>query len=178
MKNKFKTIYLDLDGVCANWSLSACSCLGVEYPTNTKFKRWNWLEEFRHRDKINKCADTLEFWENLEKYPWSDKIVNLVNNSGYDWRFLTKPMKTPECFYGKAKWIFKHYPQHWDRLWIVTRSKALACTGEQDLLIDDTSKNIHQWKDVGGSTFFWEEMTPDYQNWEEQYNRLEKLINS
>ena len=94
--SKFKRIFLDVDGVITNWSKSICEKLKVEYPKNTTFPYQRWLAEKINVNDIFPHTDTFEFWESLEKFPWSDRLVNLVNDTGIEWRFLTKPMENPK----------------------------------------------------------------------------------
>jgi 5'(3')-deoxyribonucleotidase len=118
-----------------------------------------------------------EFWADLEKFPWSDEIVKLVSQSGKDWRFLTKPMKTPACFHGKAEWMFNHYPRHWDRMHIGGGTKSYACRDLGDLLIDDAEENIFEWENSGGSVFHWKEITDDYVgDWKGRIQKLKEVI--
>ena len=175
--SKFKRIFLDVDGVIANWSKSICEKLKVEYPKNTTFPYQRWLAEKINVNDIFPHTDTFEFWESLEKFPWSDRLVNLVNDTGIEWRFLTKPMENPNCYAGKAAWIMKHYPKHLGKLWIVNGTKSAICRDSGDLLIDDDiEKNIIEWSDAGGTPFYWKEMTDDYSKWEHKIIELENIL--
>lgn len=174
---KIKRIFLDIDGVLANWTKMACSVTNTEYPKDFQFPNQGWLDSKIGVKKIQSACENLEFWSNLEKYPWSDEIVKTVSQSGKEWRFLTKPMKTPHCFAGKAEWMFKHYPYFWDRMWIVTGTKSATCRNEGDLLIDDMDKNLEQWKSAGGSVFEWKEITDDYSgDWKNRIQKLKEVI--
>jgi len=174
---KIKRVFLDIDGILANWSKSACEATGIVYPTDFEFPSQEWLASRIGVKQIQKSCENFEFWSNLEKYPWSDEIVKTVSQSGKEWRFLTKPMKTSHCFSGKAEWMFRHYPHYWDKLWIVTGSKSATCRNEGDLLIDDFDKNINEWKDAGGSVFHWKEITDDYTgDWKSRIQKLKEVI--
>lgn len=175
--SKVKRIFLDVDGVIANWSKSICENLKVEYPKNQIFPYQRWLAEVIDVKDIYQYTNTFEFWDKLEKFPWSDGLVNLVDKSGIEWRFLTKPMKAPNCFSGKASWIMKNYPKHWEKLWIATGTKSAICRGEGDLLIDDdVEKNLVEWEERGGISFHWNEMTPDYDGWRRKFYELDAII--
>lgn len=174
---KIKRVFLDIDAVIANWTKPACEATGVDYPKNFEFPNQEWLSSKVGVKEIQKACENLQFWSNLEKYPWSDGIVKTVSQSGKEWRFLTKPMKTPHCFAGKAEWMFKHYPRYWDKMWIVTGSKSAVCRGEGDLLIDDFEKNISEWREANGSVFHWKEITDDYTGgWEKRIENLKEVI--
>ena len=171
---KIKRVFLDLDGVIAAWAKSACGQLGVDYPTNFQFPDQGWLKSITGAKKIYDITDNVDFWTELERYPWSNTLVDLISNSGKEFRFLTKPMKSPECYYGKSKWIFKNYPKHWNKMWIVTGTKSAICRDSGDLLIDDYEKNIEEWKSAGGTAYHWKEITPDYST-DHVNNRLREI---
>lgn len=174
---KIKRIFLDVDGVLANWTKKACEKTSIEYPIDFEFPNQGWLATRASVKKIQDASDSLEFWTDIEKYPWSNDIVKMVSQSGKHWNFLTKPMKTPHCFAGKAEWMFQHYPYHWDKMWIVTGSKSTVCRGPGDLLIDDMDKNLEEWKEAGGSIFEWKEVTHDWTgDWKDRLKRLKETI--
>lgn len=174
---KIKRIFLDVDGVLANWTKMACERTDVEYPKDFQFPNQMWLDSKIGQKRIINASDDFSFWMDLEKYPWSDEIVKMVAQSGKHWNFLTKPMKTRHCFAGKAEWMFEHYPRYWDKMWIITGSKATVCRGPGDLLIDDLDKNLNEWTDAGGTTFEWKEVTDDWSgNWKERLAKLKEVI--
>jgi len=156
-----KRIYIDLDGLIANFSLAACNSCNIPYPLNTEFGD-TWLDEKCGKDIWNHCAGQ-EFWSNLSPFPWAQTLVHLVDSyAPKNWVFLTKSSFDAGCYSGKFLWIKQHFPNHTDKLWIVNGNKNMACGSAQDLLIDDKIKNIEQWKDAGGSTYHWTEVTPDW----------------
>lgn len=157
---KIDKIALDIDGVLANFSKSACKACGVEYPQSGLFDD-SWLDELVGDKLYARCRGEV-FWANLEIYPWAQQIVEAVDSSGIDWRFITKPMQDPGSYSGKYLWIKKHFPKHAEKLWIINGSKAFACDGPNSLLIDDMRKNLDAWANRGGSVYEWKEVTPDW----------------
>jgi 5'(3')-deoxyribonucleotidase len=159
-------LFLDIDGLIANLIKSTCKRLDIKYPKN-QILEYGWIlprleESGRNISHAYKIWSKEEIWENCELYPWSKKIVSLVYKYDKKFRFLTKPTMSPECYSGKAKWIKKHFGRHLNKLIICNGSKAILCRGLGDLLIDDCPKNIKEWQDAGGSTFYWKEVTDDF----------------
>lgn len=173
-----RIIYLDIDGVLANWTKSMCLGLGYPYPKNTEFETSYWLRDHFSRKQIDDVADSVEFWQNIELYPWADEIVEIVDKCSDKWFFLTKPMPFSSCWHGKALWIMKHFPKHLDKLIIITGSKSKCCQGGDTILIDDCKKNIFEWEKSLGSSFYWKEITSDYKYPSERLDKLERFLNN
>jgi len=159
-------INLDLDGCVCNLVKSTCKRLDIEYPKN-QILDYGWiLPKLEERGQNISHAYAIwhkeEVWENCELYPWSKKLVSLVHKYDKNFRFLTKPTMSPGCYSGKAKWVSKHFGRHLNKLIIINGSKSILCKGKNDLLIDDCPKNIKEGENAGGSTFYWQEVTDDY----------------
>lgn len=156
-------IFLDLDGVLANFTKAACAQLGEPYPSNYVFEDYSWLFD-KYGDA--KCYSKLRghlYWETLELYPWAHELVEIVKESNPDeWMFLTKPMADPFCFSGKYSFVKKHFPKYANKLTIISGRKDSFVRDERDILIDDYTKNINLWEQAGGSTFFWKEISDDF----------------
>jgi 5'(3')-deoxyribonucleotidase len=154
-----QTIYLDMDGVTVNWTLAMCRANNLPYPVKARLKAYG-LAEFLTRAQIDATHTPLSFWTELEPYPWSASIIDLVDITCPDWQFLTKACISPWSYSGKALWIDKHFPKYAKKLIIVRGNKAhVGKPG--DILIDDHPDNIKDWNTMGGLGFRWEEMTPD-----------------
>lgn len=150
------TIHLDSDGVIADWTKSVCKITGAVHP-HGKLRPYQ-LDDQLTRDQIEAAHYPMAFWINLELYPWSKKLVNLIDNICPDWRILTKGAASPFSYSGKALWVEKHFPQHQNRLVVCRGSKAFSCR-PGDILIDDHPKNIEEWNNAGGKGFHWPELS-------------------
>ena len=154
-------VALDLDGVLANFTKAACKKCGVLYPVDPKKFEENWLDE-KTKDILWKNCRGHDFWAEIEPFPWANEIVKIVNNNCADWRFITKPSFDPGSYSGKFDWVRMNFKDKIRHLWLVNGSKAYACTGPEHLLIDDNKKNCQEWRDAGGTVFEWEEVTPNW----------------
>lgn len=153
-------IYLDMDGVIANWTKGVAVATGAYYPQGRILKPYE-LDNQLQRYQIEKAMSSQDFWENLEKFQWADTLVEIVNSICPTWRFLTKANVGANSYGGKAVWIDKYYPQHRDRLVICRGAKTFACK-PGDILIDDHPSNIQAWNLAGGRGFTWWERADDY----------------
>jgi len=168
-------IALDLDGVLVNFTKAACKKMGEPYPSKLVFPSYSWIFDKYGKQSCYKRLRGHHFWVEMEKYPWADKLVSLVDElSDGNWMFLTKPMRDPYCFSGKAEWLMKHYPQYMDRLTIISGPKEEFVRNMYDILIDDKPENIQEWSKSGGSPFYWHEVSDDIDD-EVIEERLEKL---
>jgi|GEM_PF-3180608 len=159
-----KFIRLDLDAVLANFTKGAARIFNYTLPEKTQFDSYDLISLFGiTKGSFYKRIRGHDFWVNLEKYPWADELVKLVHEETKgQWCFLTKPMMDSGCWSGKAEWVKKSFPKHTQRLVIGAGAKSKFCTGDEDLLIDDNTKNIREWEEAGGETFLWPEVTEDY----------------
>jgi 5'(3')-deoxyribonucleotidase len=156
-------IFLDLDGVIANFSKGACELLNIQYPEKREFKQWDELFVNVPKPIFYSKIKGHDFWENLELYPYANKLVTMIDDiSKGNWSFLTKPMIDPGCYSGKCAWVQKHFNKHIGKLIIVNGDKSVCCKGANDVLIDDAPKNIISWANAGGHAIRWVEKTDDF----------------
>jgi len=183
-KSKKKlTIFLDLDGVLADWLKSACSVCGID-ENESEVKRK--LKQGIHLEKIGKISEEelwkkidakeTNFWENLEKLPWADDLVKACNDLG-DMYFLTS---SGDCVYactGKAIWIKKYYPEYLNRLIIFREKEVLA--NKNTILVDDSESKITKFQKAGGYVFHWPNQykIEEDNNIYEIFENLKKKVN-
>lgn len=171
-KVKITHVGLDVDGVLANFCKAACAKMGRPYPSEPFAVPDRWLDD--KKGSLWKHCRGHDFWVNIEPFPWAKKIHKIVESSGVDWRFITKPSFDPGSYSGKYEFIKNNFKNGVSKLWCVNGSKAYACTGSHHLLIDDNKKNCDEWEATGGTVYRWSEIS---ENWpEEEVNkRLEEL---
>lgn len=167
------TIYLDLDGVLINWTKEVCKITKIEYPKNKILEAYE-LGKYLPQKVIDEIHWSEEFWTALDPFPWTKKIIDLVDITCSEWRFLTRACSSPYSYSGKALWINNYYPQHNKRLIVCRGSKSFACK-PNDILIDDHPKNIKEWNKMGGRGFHWSEMTEDY-SYKPQFDNLKQFL--
>lgn len=137
-----RTLFLDLDGVFANFTKAFREHTGLEHYDNPK-KSWGILEK----------VDNL--FLHLEPFPYAkDMFEEIKNRSVYDIKFLTalprlsKKLKTAPQ--DKVNWIREYLcletPVICSNGW--SDKKRYCSPG--DILVDDMERNIVDWKTAGG----------------------------
>ena len=151
-----KIIYLDLDGVCANFIKSCILANNLDYKNtieiwNRDFKGvFSAFEVFGINNKlfwsnIEKVGEP--FWSEMEVYPWFQDLYNSLCSLG-NVIFLTKPSTSPLCHSGKIKWLQNQFNKNF-KDYIITPHKELLA-GENRYLIDDCPKNVKKFNENGG----------------------------
>ena len=153
-----RTIYLDMDGVIADFDTAALRLfisapkviehLIDTWPADTSVMKLLGISSTVFWKAIN--AEGIKFWEELPLYGWSIPLTNLVKSYG-DVVLLSSPSRGGDSAAGKLRWIEQHLSLM-DRDFILTpkhHKQRLARTGE--ILIDDYAKTCNEWQVAGGT---------------------------
>jgi 5'(3')-deoxyribonucleotidase len=159
---------LDLDGVIVNFSKGLAKKYDIPYPEGgNEIDFYTIFGTQVGKQKINKTLSERKFWADLEPYDWANTLVDFFDKTfGDDWVFVTKgfvrvvdgELVGSESFTAKVEWVFKHFPNHIEKLWINSRDKG-KIAGPNDFLLDDDLRNINSWLRNGGKAFHWKEIT-------------------
>lgn len=145
-------VFLDLDGVLANFVDAACKLHDKPYPYDdpNNFGNGN-LEKIFGLDKATfvKGMDHL-FWASLKKLPYADDVVNILTKAYGVGNIciLTKPVETLGCVSGKIAWIHEHYPQFKYQHYIGPSKRF--CANPNSILFDDYERNVNEFLLHGG----------------------------
>ena len=144
-KQKDMTIYLDMDGVIADFFTAFAQVHGK--------KHWKEVEDVE--TKINDLAKT-DFFNTLDLFPTSKALVELVKKfAGDDWGICSSPLRGDHknSSYWKKVWLNDKgfVPPKSENL-ILTNNKAKYAikNGIPNILIDDKPVNIANWVAKGG----------------------------
>jgi 5'(3')-deoxyribonucleotidase len=140
-----KTLYLDMDGVVADFDEYAMRTLGVP-PSGGVYSDDIW----------QKLAANHRIYRELKKTPYADELVEycrqFCNNHQRQLKFLTAVPKgndVPWAFYDKMTWGLFFFPDIPVMFGPYSKDKYRHCrTG--DILIDDRRSNIEEWQAAGG----------------------------
>lgn len=139
------TIYLDMDGVVADFNSYAQDVLNTDKITH------NWSPE-----DWRKIANNPRLYRDLEKTPEADRLVKFCQmaceEKNWDLFFLTAVPKNddvPFAYYDKIMWVDKYYPDIPVLFGPHAKDKWRHCK-KGDILIDDRPSNCDEWRSVGG----------------------------
>jgi 5'(3')-deoxyribonucleotidase len=139
------TIYLDMDGVVADFDEYAARTLGIP-PSQGIYPNEVWY----------KLATNSRLYRDLVKTPYADKLVFrcsvIAKQQGYELKFLTAVPKgndVPWAFYDKVIWAQKYFPGIPVMFGPFSKDKYIHCQ-PGDILIDDRTSNIEEWRVAGG----------------------------
>jgi 5'(3')-deoxyribonucleotidase len=130
------TIFIDLDGVLADFDTHAQAQGKIKADGKTDYD----------------ALDT-EWWRTMPAFDGAVEFLKDLKKEGQT-KFLTGPMVSPECHYGKAQWITNFEPGRgkWALMdLIICPSKDKRFLAAEDrILVDDRIGNIKDWEAAGG----------------------------
>lgn len=139
------TIYLDMDGVVADFDSYAKKVL------NTDQTKHNWPPE-----QWKKIASNTRLYRDLDKMKDADRLVKfcrlVCKEKNWDLLFLTAVPKNddvPYAYYDKIVWVNQYYPDIPVLFGPHSNDKWRHCQ-PGDILIDDRPSNCEEWKRAGG----------------------------
>ena len=147
MNDTKRTLYLDMDGVVADWRANAVRVIGYDcFDPAQRYKDEDWalLRSDPH------------IFLNLPLMPRSDELVALARQYrdvlGWELLFLTAiphNNDVPWTFHDKQVWASRHFPDIPVHFGPYSEDKQEHC-GPNDILVDDRSDNCLQWRAAGG----------------------------
>ena len=140
------TLYLDMDGVVADFDEYAARTLGIP-PSSGIYPDEVWY----------KLASNARLYRDLIKTPYADELVfqcsRIAKEQNYQLQFLTAVPKgndVPWAFYDKVVWAQKYFPGIPVMFGPFSKDKHVHCQ-PGDILIDDRKSNIEEWAAAGGN---------------------------
>lgn len=142
-----KTIYLDMDGVVADWNQGVYDILGwVKADANAHYDPKDW----------KKVTDNKRIYGQLPVMDKAEELANLArrfrDELGWQVLFLTAVPKGNDvhwAFWDKCQWAQKYFPDIPVHFGPFAKQKCEHCkTG--DILVDDRRSNCSEWRDAGG----------------------------
>lgn len=144
------TVFLDLDGVIANFCDAACCVHNVTSPyMNPKNHGiWDMYSLMGMPAHVVESKFDFKFWLGLEKMDDAKLILAFAKKLGPVY-FLSAPVKTRGCRDGKHAWVSKHYPEH--ELIMCSAKAKRAMAHSRSWLIDDRDSNVEEFRENGGN---------------------------
>ena len=147
-------IFLDMDGVLADWTGSACRLLGrdpAEVYASWPEGCWDITAALGVSGNelwsaVN--AAGFEFWASLEPYPWASDLVELCERTAPT-TILTSPSRDPQSLAGKLAWLQAWLGEDF-RDYLIGPDK-LSCARRGAVLIDDRTSTVRAFGARGGA---------------------------
>ena len=150
MEDAKPTVYLDMDGVLADFFGGVEKMYGVEH--------WKQLTNDKTKDLKKEVIDRItgtDFFATLPKFPSANDLIDMVKKfTGGKFSINTSPLRGDHENSGKYKkvWISNNI-QRPDEIIVTGRKESYAKdkgTGTPNILIDDRPINIQKWQAAGG----------------------------
>jgi 5'(3')-deoxyribonucleotidase len=146
-----RTIYLDMDGVVADFNQFATDFLG---------RQIGWNENDLTAEEWKQLSSSGDLYAQLPLIEESTQLVAMAKSfsTRFNVEFLTAvPRQTtmPSAKSDKKKWLDKYFPGIKMNIGPFSRDKQNWCK-PGDILIDDKWSNIEQWFNKGGIGIFHE----------------------
>lgn len=152
-----------MDGVVADFDEYAMRTLGIP-PSQGVYAEDVW----------KKLATNSRIYQDLIKTPYADQLFfecsKFAKQHNYELKFLTAVPKgndVPWAFYDKVYWARHNFPTIPVMFGPYSKDKHRHCK-LGDILIDDRSSNIEEWRAAGGIGIL-------HKNYEDTLSQLKKL---
>ena len=174
-------VYLDLDGVLADFNRGVAEVFDLPYP-ESGLLGYGWMyymhlwERMSVEEYLDRLAKEKDFWANLLPFPWYRDIPNWLDWKQLDWAFLSSTTNHWKSYSGKVQWVQTNYGKDYlPKLILLLENKSrIARPG--DILVDDSEKNCQEWVRAGGLAFHWQEYAAGNPQVIGQIRRLQEFI--
>ena len=139
-------IFIDLDGVCADFDEAILRTYGVNLKGTSKYV--GSAQEVPVSIDFSELGH--DFYSNL---PVIEGTLEAISRMPAKYMFLTGTCTNPGCYSGKFQWLSKLFGDN-----TIARDKLILCGSESKkllagrgrILIDDRIRNIVEWEEAGG----------------------------
>ena len=139
----FKEIYIDLDGVLADFFFEWKNITGK-----------NWWELDNNIIAIQKIREQKNFWLKLPLLSNSLKLLKILKYNNHSYHILSSPLQNDQkCINQKKQWVKNMLTFYPPQKVIISSEKekyAKDNLGLPNVLIDDFGINIKKWENNGG----------------------------
>ena len=140
-------VYLDMDGVLADFIAGYNEIAGTDYKTNEE------IPKAKSDPTFEKIVGT-DFYARLPKLANADRLVRMVVDRAGEYSICSSPLRNDyeNSKKHKTAWIQQHLDPQPEEI-VITPNKgkyAVSADGVPNLLIDDRMKVINEWRAAGG----------------------------
>ena len=154
----FHRIYVDMDGVLCDLVKAILTEHGRMdlYNRMPHRKVTESIDWDRHETWLPTLVDGPTFWATLDRYPWTDEIMQFARDAGADVHVLTRPLNLSlhdatdigYCVHGKMAWLRRQFGADFKDVVFTAEKHLLSQPGV--LLIDDDEQYIERFEAAGG----------------------------
>ncbi|MCQ2505573.1 MAG: hypothetical protein MJ113_00135 [Lachnospiraceae bacterium] len=164
---QIKKIYLDMDGVLADFDKGVQDLLGL--PRVDQGKR----TEEENRKLHQSMREYDHFYDHLELLPHAKEMFNYIYGRFGKRCEVLSGIPVPKKGIATAKddkiaWMRRNLSEDIKMNIVLRSEKVNYCEGRDCILIDDFSKNIEEWEAAGGTGIL-------FTSWEDTKEKLENL---
>lgn len=150
-------IYLDVDGVCADFITPGLRAIGQNPELILEQWQDKYAGEFYPEALIGMPPKQLfyeldklgaAFWAELSPFPWFPDLYYELSSYGHV-VFLTAPTGFPDCLAGKYQWLCNFFGEGFTDCVFTEHKERLAHPNA--ILIDDSDRNIERFGERGGN---------------------------
>lgn len=141
-----RNIYIDLDGVLADFDLRYFEVTGKDFINVPSKLRWSLLEGKQEG-----------FYAGIRPYLWSihfvERIFGLTESHGFKVQTLSALPSAIEFKTArdeKLDWVSAHFPEIEGSFIAKSSADKKRYSAPGDILIDDNPRNVAQWMKAGG----------------------------
>jgi hypothetical protein len=174
-------LFVDMDGVLANFNKGIAGIFGVPYPQRSCLG-WEWIGTQLPQLKTGMLFyDTIHqhdrLYAELEPYPWHSRLVTLLDLRFPAWEVLTNGVYSPHCWSGKVEWMTRYFGRSGLHRLTMTMGHKSREARPGAVLIDDRRSTCEEWTRRGGLAFHWRDYTPDAEDLAEaQIQELDQFL--
>ncbi len=141
--SKFNLLYLDMDGVLADFNQMIISITGKSPSQQSKADMWKAVKSYNN---------TKDFFLDIPVMKDAKKLIKFASENVYETCVLTACGYTPrDSTHQKYKWIYKNFPELVGGMEVVLNGKDKArWANHSTILIDDRPSCIDSFVGAGG----------------------------
>lgn len=142
---KLHTIYLDMDGVLADFVGGVLREYDIDVGEQKNIKSWDFFSHFEIDEGYfwSVKAARIGFWRDLEPYPYAKEVIDVCRKYAEQVLLCTSG-GCPAAASGKNDWAKKHFDiSSKDVIHIVDKWRLAYMPGT--ILIDDSEINLAHW---------------------------------
>jgi hypothetical protein len=174
MKDKMPHLYLDMDGVQADFFGAWSKRSGVEH----------WKAIADKEKEINELAhstpkEVYDFFRDLDTLSGGMRVIAWIRKNKIPYTVLSAPLRGPysqASVKAKRDWLDQHHPgSSGNAIFTQNKAKYAMEGGRPNVLVDDYGKYLNAWSSAGGIAVKHEDQYEDPDTAQHTIEKLEKI---